>query len=285
MTKRPEAYGPYWFELEFAGIRYPFRSCTGLKSERTVVEIDEGGFNNSPRRLMGGTKTPNLVLKGMMMGANSELYQLRQKFQLDNPGSKAGTTTENLSRGWNTPNRFSGVITARGPNGATAKYGFSKAWITKWEGPDFDASKNEVLIETIEIAHSGLFVMTGELREPEAQPAPPPQDPPPGPAQATFASGSSEVTPSPALDNVANYAKNNPDARIRVEGHTDNVGSDASNMQLSQARADSTRNYLIQQGAKPSQVTATGFGETQPIADNNTAAGRAQNRRVDVITE
>lgn len=283
---RREAFGPYRFELEFAGIRYPFRSCTGLKSERTVVEIEEGGFNVTTRRLMGGTKTPNLVLKGMLMGANSELYKLRQKFQLDIPSSSgAAAKTETLSRGWNTPSRFSGVITAIGPNGTTAKYGFSKAWITKWEGPDFDATKNEVLIETIEIAHSGLFVLTGELREPEAQPAEPPPKQKPGPASANFATNSSEVTPSPELNETAQYAKDNPDARILVEGHTDNVGSDAANMTLSQQRADSTKSYLVGQGAKPSQVTAIGYGETKPIADNNTAAGRAQNRRVDVITE
>ena len=285
---RSEAFGPYYFELELGGVRYPFRSCTGLKSERTVVEVEEGGYNVSPRRLMGGTKTPNLVLKGGLCGADSELWKLRQKFQLDLPGSNAAATTTSLKRGWETPNRFSGVIILKGPNGTTAKYGFSKAWVTKWEGPDFDGTKNEIAIEAIEIAHSGLFVMVGELSQPSAQPAPPPPAPPPPPTSLNnFATGSSKVTPdpNPGLDAVADYAKQNPDKRIRVEGHTDNVGSAASNKTLSQQRADSVRSYLIGQGVDPSKVTAVGYGEERPIADNNTSDGRAQNRRVDVITE
>jgi phage tail-like protein len=284
---RVEALGPFYFEVEIGGIRYPFRSCTGLKSERTVVEIDEGGYNIAPRRLMGGTKTPNLVLKHGLCSANSELFALRRKFQKDIPGS--GAKTEDLTRGWVTPSRFSGSITLKGPNGTTAKYGFSKAWIVKWEGPDFDGSKNEIAIETIEIAHSGLFVMGAgqEVTTPPPQEPPPPQEePPPGPCNVDFASGSSTVpSPNPALDNVANFAKNNPDARITVEGHTDNVGSDASNMTLSQQRADSVKQYLVGQGTDPGQITATGYGETRPIADNNTASGRSQNRRVTVQTE
>ncbi len=284
---RVEAFGPFYFELELGGMRYPFRSCTGLKSERTVVEIDEGGYNIAPRRIMGGTKTPNLVLKKGLCDAASELFALRRKFQNDLPG--AGTTTENLTRGWVTPNRFSGSITIKGPNGTTGKFGFSKAWIVKWEGPDFDGSKNEIAIESIEIAHSGLFVMGAgqELSQPPPpEPAPPQETPPPGPCNVDFASGSSTVpAPNPALDNVAAFAKDNPDARITVEGHTDSVGSDSANMTLSQERADAVKSYLINQGTSPGQITATGYGETRPIADNNTSSGRSQNRRVTVTTE
>ena len=59
------------------------------------------------------------------------------------------------------PNRISGTITQLGPNGAEAKWLFTSGWVCKWEGPDLDASKNEVSIETIEIAHEGLMMLAG----------------------------------------------------------------------------------------------------------------------------
>lgn len=284
---REEAFPAHHFEVEIAGIRYNFRSVTGLKSERTVVELDEGGFNNTTRKLMGNTKHPNLVLKHGFLRTDSELYRLRQKFQLDIPGPDTGKTTDQLKRGWNTPNRFSGTISVFAPGGRIAKYGFAKAWIVKWEGPDADASKNEVAVESIEIAHAGLFPMTeAQNLQSNAQSAPPAQAAPPAPTTVdNFATGSSEAPPSEGVNQTGQYLAQNPDKRCRVEGYTDNVGSAASNKALSQSRAESVRSQLIAQGAKPDQVTAIGYGEENPKADNSTAAGRAQNRRVEVIPE
>jgi outer membrane protein OmpA-like peptidoglycan-associated protein len=68
-----------------------------------------------------------------------------------------------------------------------------------------------------------------------------------------------------------------------VEGHTDNVGSNEYNMNLSDNRANSVRDYLIQQGIIASSVRARGFGESRPVATNDTAAGRQENRRVELI--
>jgi len=71
---------------------------------------------------------------------------------------------------------------------------------------------------------------------------------------------------------------------VVIEGHTDSVGSDAVNMKLSQERADAVREYLIANlGLRESRVTAEGFGKDKPIASNDTEAGRAQNRRIDVV--
>jgi len=64
-----------------------------------------------------------------------------------------------------------------------------------------------------------------------------------------------------------------------IEGHTDNVGDDASNMTLSDNRAAAVRDYFVSKGIDSSRLTSQGFGETQPVADNGTAAGKAQNRR------
>jgi OOP family OmpA-OmpF porin len=68
---------------------------------------------------------------------------------------------------------------------------------------------------------------------------------------------------------------------LKLAGHTDDVGSDAANMKLSKDRAESVKNYLVGQGANASRVEAIGYGESQPIATNKTAAGRQQNRRVE----
>jgi OOP family OmpA-OmpF porin len=77
-----------------------------------------------------------------------------------------------------------------------------------------------------------------------------------------------------------------PNATFEVAGHTDAVGSDAYNQNLSERRAGSVRSYLVDQGVDASRMTAVGYGESQPVADNGTAAGRAENRRVELrITE
>ena len=74
-----------------------------------------------------------------------------------------------------------------------------------------------------------------------------------------------------------------PDLKVQVEGYTDNVGSDEYNLTLSQHRGDAVRDYLISQGVSAGNTTATGYGKGSPIADNSTAAGRAQNRRVNLV--
>ena len=74
-----------------------------------------------------------------------------------------------------------------------------------------------------------------------------------------------------------------PGLKIQLEGHTDSVGSDDYNMKLSQQRADSVRGYLVSQGVTADSVNATGFGKADPVATNDTAAGRQQNRRVDMV--
>ena len=71
-----------------------------------------------------------------------------------------------------------------------------------------------------------------------------------------------------------------PRLRIELQGHTDNVGSDAYNQALSQRRAESVRAYLVEHGVPAAQFTARGYGESQPIDDNRKDAGRARNRRV-----
>jgi outer membrane protein OmpA-like peptidoglycan-associated protein len=85
------------------------------------------------------------------------------------------------------------------------------------------------------------------------------------------------------LAKVAGIISGHPGLRLDVEGHTDNVGGDDYNQQLSEQRGSAVRDYLTQQGMQPGSVTTKGFGKTQPVASNDTAAGRQQNRRVELV--
>jgi outer membrane protein OmpA-like peptidoglycan-associated protein len=84
------------------------------------------------------------------------------------------------------------------------------------------------------------------------------------------------------LDRVAHILASYPQTTILVAGHTDSTGSDEYNMKLSQQRADSVKNALVQRGVAPQRISAVGYGEGQPVGDNNTEFGRQQNRRVEV---
>jgi len=74
-----------------------------------------------------------------------------------------------------------------------------------------------------------------------------------------------------------------PGLKVQVEGYTDNIGTDDYNQKLSEQRADGVREYLVSQSVSDNNVTAKGFGKNDPIADNSTNEGRAQNRRVELV--
>jgi outer membrane protein OmpA-like peptidoglycan-associated protein len=103
-----------------------------------------------------------------------------------------------------------------------------------------------------------------------------------------FASGKWELLPIARnkLDKVAEVLQEQDDSKkIVVEGHTDSVGSDQKNLDLSQKRADSVREYLVTRGVKSERIRAVGKGESVPIADNKSPEGRANNRRVEIIVK
>jgi outer membrane protein OmpA-like peptidoglycan-associated protein len=85
------------------------------------------------------------------------------------------------------------------------------------------------------------------------------------------------------LAKVAGIVSGYPGLRLDVEGHTDSVGGDDYNQRLSEQRGGAVRDYLTQQGMATSSVTSKGFGKTQPVASNDTATGRQQNRRVELV--
>jgi outer membrane protein OmpA-like peptidoglycan-associated protein len=103
-----------------------------------------------------------------------------------------------------------------------------------------------------------------------------------------FASNHAELLPTAQvkLNDVAlALTRQDAESKIVVEGHTDSQGQPAYNQDLSQRRAESVRDYLVSRGMAADRVTAQGFGLTRPIADNSSAEGRANNRRVEIVVE
>jgi len=101
-----------------------------------------------------------------------------------------------------------------------------------------------------------------------------------------FATNTSKILASSfaSLDELAQYLQDNPTNTLRIVGHTDNVGSDAYNLNLSQQRADAVKTYLLQKGVPPNVIIESlGMGEASPIASNDTSEGRDENRRVEFI--
>jgi outer membrane protein OmpA-like peptidoglycan-associated protein len=85
------------------------------------------------------------------------------------------------------------------------------------------------------------------------------------------------------LNKLVFFLNKHPDRSVAIEGYTDSVGSEDYNQALSQRRADSVRSYLVRQGIGSGRLTASGMGMSDPVAGNDSAAGRQQNRRVEVI--
>lgn len=100
----------------------------------------------------------------------------------------------------------------------------------------------------------------------------------------SFGSGTAKLTTSShaSLNRIVTIMNENPTLKLRIEGHTDNAGDDDANMTLSKNRAEAVEAYLVSKGISEDRIETEGFGETMPIADNKTAAGRTKNRRVEI---
>ena len=100
----------------------------------------------------------------------------------------------------------------------------------------------------------------------------------------TFDINSAVINPGlySEIDRIANILIKYPETVIQVEGHTDSTGSESYNMELSARRAEAVKNLLVQEGVDPSRILTIAFGESTPIASNDTEYGRAQNRRVEI---
>lgn len=102
-----------------------------------------------------------------------------------------------------------------------------------------------------------------------------------------FATGSADLLPisEPELDRLYQLLERYPDLKIKINGHTDDVGDEDSNMLLSENRAKAVQLYLIKKGVSEDRITYEGFGESKPVATNDTAEGRRENRRTEFVLE
>jgi outer membrane protein OmpA-like peptidoglycan-associated protein len=100
-----------------------------------------------------------------------------------------------------------------------------------------------------------------------------------------FDTGKSELNPNakPRLDALAAFLRDHTSRLVQIDGFTDNVGSDAYNMELSRARADAVQSSLLARGIDPSRIRTSAYGKAFPVASNSTASGRQLNRRVEVV--
>jgi OmpA-OmpF porin, OOP family len=100
-----------------------------------------------------------------------------------------------------------------------------------------------------------------------------------------FETGKSDLMSGAArsIDKLAEFLRENPGRSVLVEGHTDSTGGDSFNLSLSQRRADAVRNALLSRGVAAERIVARGYGKQYPVADNSHAAGRQQNRRVEIV--
>lgn len=100
-----------------------------------------------------------------------------------------------------------------------------------------------------------------------------------------FATGKADLSPGAArtIDNLAEFLTKYPDRKVRIEGHTDSTGSVALNLDLSERRAEAVKTALLRRGISFDRIDTVGHGQSLPIASNDTASGRQQNRRVEII--
>lgn len=133
-------------------------------------------------------------------------------------------------------------------------------------------------------------------REPVAEPEPMPEPAPPPPPEfetvtlssdVNFAFDSAQLQPQAEsrLNEVAATLRQNPEVRVTIAGHTDAIGSNEYNRDLSQRRADSVKSYLMSRGIDGNRMRTIGYGEERPVATNETPAGRAENRRVEISSQ
>jgi phage tail-like protein len=128
----------FCFKIQIEGVQAFFKSVSGLKFETESIPVREGGANDTTFMLVGATKWSPIVLKNGFT-AGSDLLKWRNQWM-------SGTM-----------NRRNGVITQLNTAGQDmAKWEFVRGWPTKWEMSEFDASKSELAIETLEITHEGL---------------------------------------------------------------------------------------------------------------------------------
>ncbi|MBN2798165.1 MAG: phage tail protein [Deltaproteobacteria bacterium] len=275
-----DPWGSYYFALQLNGVEVGhFLECSGLKTTAAVYEIKEGGLNGQVHRLPGRSTWDNIVLK-YGTSVSTTLLEWRDRW-LQDKFSERPTT--------------SGAIIMYGNDGVVLRtFYFVNAWPVSWEGPAMNADSSGLAVETLEIAHEGIYI-NGKPDAPKPPPEPPapPEDPPnivvdPDDDQiktppVQFEYDKADLTPegSKIVHDVGQTLVNHPEiTTVWVEGHTCTMGSWAHNIALSQARAKTVADAL---GAQVSNRVyfSEGYAYKYPVAGNSTEQGRVKNRRTE----
>ena len=133
-NQRQSPLPAYYFEVEIGGIKYPFRSCSGLKIETAVVEYEEGGNTGTIRKFAGATRYGNIRLSRIFTGDRS-LYDWARNIKKPNPAKVNGR-----------------IVLYDRQNNKVAEWEFQNGWPVKWETSEMDSDQSGMAIETIEIA-------------------------------------------------------------------------------------------------------------------------------------
>lgn len=278
----------------FAG--YMFNDYLGLQGQLHFTfqepDNDHRGFahENQTTTLFGGTFGPRLVLP---LGELVELYATGQGGGFTGLSGRLNHTAPGFSVG-------GGVDFNVTPQFAVGVFGrWNRAYMSprpKDLGPT--QASDQRFGEDARWMTVGLGLKYA-FNGPEAAPPPPAppvaQAPPPTPVvkkkivprAVHFDFDKSVIRPDavPVLNEAVETLKAAGGIAVIVEGHTDSVGSDAYNQELSHRRADAVGQYLVQHGIPANRITTEGFGESRPVASNDTGDGRSQNRRVELRIE
>lgn len=274
---------------------YMFNEYLGLQGQlHATIQIpdnDHRGFSheNQMTTLLGGTFGPRLVLP---LGDLVDLYATGQGGVFTGVSGRLNHTAAGFSVG-------GGVDFNVTPQFAVGAFGrWNRAYMSprpKDLGPDQE--EDERYGEDARWMTVGLGLKYA-FNAPEAAPPPAPPPPPraaaPAPAPVVkkkivlravhfdFDKSVIRADAVPVLDEAVATLKGDGGIAVIVDGHTDSVGTDAYNERLSKRRADAVRDYLVKHGIPAAHVRTEGFGESRPVASNDTADGRAQNRRVEL---
>ncbi|MBP1687558.1 MAG: porin [Deltaproteobacteria bacterium] len=274
---------------------YMFNHYLGLQGQLHATfqtpDNDHRGFahENQITTLLGGTVGPRLVLP---LGTLVELYGTGQGGVFTGLSGRLNHTAPGFSVG-------GGIDFNVTPQFAVGVFGrWNRAYMSprpKDLGPT--QVSDQRFGEDVRWATFGVGLKYAFNRPavapPPAPPAPPPvAQAPPAKQKIVLRSVHFDFDKAtirrdavPVLNEAAETLKAEGGIAVIVEGHTDSVGTDAYNQKLSRRRADAVRQYLVKHGIPANRITAEGFGESRPVASNDTADGRAQNRRVELRVE
>lgn len=269
----PDPWGNHYFALELNGVEVAhFLECSGLKSSSDVFEIAEGGLNGNVHRRAWQSRWDNIVLKAAT-GVSMALLEWRDRYLQDEFSSR--------------PNTSGSIVLYNNHGRELRRFNFVNAWPVGWEGPTLSAGASELAVETLELAHEGLYVDG----DPPAEPAPPKPnveipprlDLPP----VQFEYDSDVLTPK-GKEVVAEAAAQLDALEIEeiwIEGHTCTMGTFAYNESLSGRRAYAVVQELKAQSSDPSRrYYSQGFSWKYPTGSNASQGGKEANRRTEFMT-